>query len=49
MQAQHNCAVTALAVSNDDLKLAVSTAQGTLGPFKKQKRNINNTNGYQTT
>jgi hypothetical protein len=33
MQAQHACAVACLAVSKDDLKIAVSTAHGTLGQF----------------
>jgi len=31
MQAQHDCGVAAIAVSRDDLKLAVSTVRGTLG------------------
>jgi len=31
MQAQHDCGVAAIAVSSDDLKLAVSTVRGTLG------------------
>lgn len=31
MQAQHDCGVAAIAVSQDDLKLAVSTVRGTLG------------------